>query len=393
MTSSNVHDASAQILGYEFQIRVALLKLLEEDDDNAKICVEKIDDIFACDSEGNQKLTQVKRNTRGNISDCSEDLWKTIKVWIDFAEFNSLEKTSFLIITTSKASEGSIAYNLKEGKFRNGNLALEQLIETAETSQSLKNKKSYESFLKLAPEKQKNLVNKIFIYDCSLDFEEIEIKIKKELRPAIMPDKMNKLYTKLLGWWNEEIKKCLLSEFPIFIAYNQLHHMIVDMSRECDSDSLPIDVDFLYNPSEEEINNICKDQIFIKQLRLIMVSNDSIKRAIRDYYNAYSQRSFWVREELIFINELERYERRLIDEWERLRIQMKEDMDPHAKENEKQDAGKKLYRDVENLGFPIRSRVTEPFIMRGTYHSLSNKLKVGWHVDFFDRLKYLLGGE
>lgn len=28
--------------------------------------------------------------------------------------------------------------------------------------------------------------------------------------------------------------------------------------------------------------------------------------------------------------------------------------------------------------------------MRGSYHILANQLKIGWHVDFFDRLKQLL---
>ena len=28
--------------------------------------------------------------------------------------------------------------------------------------------------------------------------------------------------------------------------------------------------------------------------------------------------------------------------------------------------------------------------MRGSYHILANQLKIGWHVDFFARLKQLL---
>lgn len=28
--------------------------------------------------------------------------------------------------------------------------------------------------------------------------------------------------------------------------------------------------------------------------------------------------------------------------------------------------------------------------MRGSYHMLANQLKVGWHIDFYDRLKRLL---
>ena len=39
------HDASNQALGYFFQLQCALLFLMESDDDDIKICVEKFDDI------------------------------------------------------------------------------------------------------------------------------------------------------------------------------------------------------------------------------------------------------------------------------------------------------------------------------------------------------------
>ena len=35
-------------------------------------------------------------------------------------------------------------------------------------------------------------------------------------------------------------------------------------------------------------------------------------------------------------------------------------------------------------------RVREAYVMRGTYHILANGLKVGWHVDFTERLQHLL---
>ncbi|MDE6851432.1 MAG: hypothetical protein K2J67_02945, partial [Lachnospiraceae bacterium] len=53
-------------------------------------------------------------------------------------------------------------------------------------------------------------------------------------------------------------------------------------------------------------------------------------------------------------------------------------------------AGKELYNNIENLELYIRERVTQPFIMRGTYHELANRLQVGWHIDFYERLHGLL---
>lgn len=58
-------------------------------------------------------------------------------------------------------------------------------------------------------------------------------------------------------------------------------------------------------------------------------------------------------------------------------------------EEEKAKAGRKLLSDIEK-DIRIRPKCEEAFVMRGSYHMLANKLKVGWHVDFFERLKGLL---
>ena len=77
----------------------------------------------------------------------------------------------------------------------------------------------------------------------------------------------------------------------------------------------------------------------------------------------------------------------------RLFLIMKENMEDYGDqltENQKQIAGRKLFGEIENLSLPIRSNVPDPFIMRGTYHELANRLVVGWHVDFMERLCELL---
>ena len=61
-----------------------------------------------------------------------------------------------------------------------------------------------------------------------------------------------------------------------------------------------------------------------------------------------------------------------------------------ATEEEKAKEGRQLFSDIEKKDIRIRPKCQEAFIMRGSYHILANQLKIGWHVDFFDRLKQLL---
>ncbi|MNL14272.1 hypothetical protein D3C87_1352040 [compost metagenome] len=81
---------------------------------------------------------------------------------------------------------------------------------------------------------------------------------------------------------------------------------------------------------------------------------------------------------------------KLIDEWERIFLAVKDEIQEGHPEEEMQKLGREIFNRIETtLELNIRPRATEPFIMRGTYHSLSNKGYVGWHPHFKDRLKEL----
>ena len=95
---------------------------------------------------------------------------------------------------------------------------------------------------------------------------------------------------------------------------------------------------------------------------------------------------------LFFRHALGQYEQRLIDEWEHAFAAMEETLSEtnNATEGEKAKEGRQLFSDIEKRDIRIRPKCQEAFIMRGSYHILANQLKIGWHVDFFDRLKQLL---
>ena len=137
-----------------------------------------------------------------------------------------------------------------------------------------------------------------------------------------------------------------------------------------------------------------KDRIFLEQLRLLQYKSRSLRIALQDYYKASMQRSSWLRQGLVFANELDTYEYRLKDAWEHEFADMEEDLKDYENptEQEKIKAGKELYHRVMDRDIRIRSRVDASYVMKGTYHRLANNLIVGWHIDFFEKLKHLLEG-
>ena len=204
-----------------------------------------------------------------------------------------------------------------------------------------------------------------------------------------MPEYEGRLMERLEGWWFKLSINALCSDSPIYITQKQVRDFIVSTGQEYTSDNLPIEEFFIEIPE----NDLSKDmQIFYEQLKLIALGSESINIALRDYLRAYKQRASWVRQKLLYINDLDKYEKRLISEWQfhfammSDRIKSNED----ASEKEKTQHGLELYDKIQNKDIPIRPKCSEPFVMRGSYHILSTQLKVGWHIDFLERLKQLL---
>ena len=79
------HQASEQMLGYLYQVRYALALLLENDNSDCQISIEKFDDVAFSKDDIPIQLIQLKHHIQhqGNLADASTDMWRTIKVWLD----------------------------------------------------------------------------------------------------------------------------------------------------------------------------------------------------------------------------------------------------------------------------------------------------------------------
>lgn len=113
-----------------------------------------------------------------------------------------------------------------------------------------------------------------------------------------------------------------------------------------------------------------------------------------DYYRAFEQRSRWAREDLLVGDEVERYERKLVDEWDRYRLAILDELDSNATEAALQQAGREIFNWMEqSADIRIRPSVSEDYVRRGSYHALADKdpAIIGWHPQFADRLAALLG--
>ncbi|MCW9705774.1 ABC-three component system protein [Fodinibius salsisoli] len=394
-------SANESVLGYLFQIRYSLYEIIKPDrDEGANISIEFLDDFDIYDSSSIRNVAQLKHHlkTTANLQNSSSDIWKTLRIWINLYQRGiiDIDETTFFLITTADISDGSIAYYLLDDDNRNIDKAVKKLTEIADNKGNKKFKKSYEAFLDLSKAEQSLLVSNIIIKGNIKPIDEINGLIKNILKYSVDDKFVDSAFSRLEGWWFQKSIEILISAKPRYIKRQTILKKIRDLASQFQIDSLPID--YLHIDLPEEQVSDYKDELFVQQLKSISTSQERIKNCIYDYYKAYKQRHDWIYEELLIDDELENYEKTLVQEWNRQITILKdeEDLDETASEEDFKKFGKKLLRWVElQANFKIRSEVKDNgYVMRGSYHMLANENdpepRVYWHPQFLEKFKQVI---
>jgi hypothetical protein len=382
-------SAVPSALGYLYQVRYALLLLIDADAD-AEITLEKLDDVGFERQGTPEELLQFKLhiNKTATLTNSCSDLWKTLRVWSTNVAAGSVqpELCRLVLVTTATAPPNSAASMLRSGSARNVAEALRLLMVVTAESTSQDNKAGYESFLALTDAQRRALLNSTFVVDRAPNVEEVGQLLDQRLRVAASTEHLKAFAERLEGWWcRRVIASWRDDKNPEVIHRRLLDAQLEDLRNQFRRDSLP--ADFLDAKAVEEGKLPDKNSLFIEQLRRIRLGAPRVQDARIDFYRAFQQRSRWIREELIWQGELEQYDDRLLEQWKHLFYAMVEDGEG-LDDAEKSKRGRALYTallDVERH-IPIRTEFQHPYVMRGSYHMLANAPHLCWHPDLQERL-------
>ncbi|MDU2065923.1 MAG: ABC-three component system protein [Sporomusaceae bacterium] len=387
------YSAEASALGYIYQVRYALYYLLTIGDEHS-VSIECLDDISFEKAGTVSELLQLKHHLvrKASLTDMSVDLWKSLRVWSNYLLENQKELPILKLITTAMAPKESAAYYLRP-ECRDEANALNRINLASQTSENTALKDCFNKFNLLNQHQKQLLISKIIILDGSPFISNLENMIKKELRLAVLPNHIQGLYERLEGWWLNKAILYLNRKSSEPIDGLEVHYKINDIAKSFEPEALPID--FLDIEPPDMPDPINDSRLFVKQLREISVDTKRIEYAIKDFHKAFTQRSRWTREELLIDQEIEVYEKKLIGEWERFSLAIKEDLPAESSEEILKKIGRKVYNWVEfTAQIPIRPKCNEAYVMRGSYHMLANEdpPRVWWHPSFKERITALLGG-
>lgn len=384
-------SAGPQAAGYFYQARHALLIVLSGPDD-LELVVEGLDDIQTTSAQ-RQTLSQLKHHIGrvAQLTDSSADLWKTLKVWSTYkADGRIVPQTALVLVTTSLAPPGSAASFLRPDPKRDEKAALRLLRSAAGKSKSKNLASAFSAFASLSGAQQEDLISIVQVIDASPNLTNIVAEIRKWVRNATHPDFVDAVLERLEGWWFAQVADQLTGARHGPISGVEVRIRLNAIAEEYRADHLPIEFLTALPPSIDVGGD---SRQFVRQVREVTDHPIRIEKAIIDYYRAYEQRSRWLREDLLLQADLDDYESRLVDEWQRIRASLEDEGNPASADN---DAcvkfGRKMLKWVESeADVRIRDRVTEGYVMRGSYHLLADQPepRVWWHPYFVRRLQEL----
>lgn len=396
------YSAGEQALGYIYQSRLALLHLLQLPEDTA-VFLEKDDDLDFIDGSGGKSLASLKHKAVGDkLNDLSTDFWKSVNIWLERykRDGRAASNVRFFLFTTGTVSADSFLARLLPGRpVAPGDAAA--LTEMADAT--LAKSKSQligpiaTAFNELADAEKQDFLERILIFDGSPRIGDISATIRDKHMRSIRRQHREFIFERLEGWWTDAVIKQLTGVRTEGIFGYEVSDKLSSIAEEYKADNLPIS--FRGKVPAEEIDTESDPRLFVAQLREIGISSNRIRSAVLDYYRAFKQRSAWARENLLVSGEVEEYEDRLADEWTRYKDVVFEKLKDDSAEDALREAGRMLYDwaefetgKIESLR--IRARVTEPYVLRGSFHVLADATpepRVHWHPRFLDRLGKVLG--
>jgi len=390
--NENKFDATASMLGYLYQARYALylsLRKIREvtDPDEFFVSIEKLDDIAFESGSNPVELLQTKyHGSAGNLTDRSSDFWKTIRVWADAIANNTVNGAAinFTLVTTQGAPAVGVVASLIPGQERDIEAIKYALNDIAKETGNATNAAAYFAYDSLPDWRKDQLIRAINILCRSKNILDLTDLMKKELRTTVDKKFEDAFLTRLEGEWFKRFIAAMSSTQDKEICLGEIVSIIDDLRSQFSIANLTADYADL-EPEDIDVEN--DERVFVEQLRLVGASSMAIRGAIVNYYRAYEQRSRWSRDGLVKPGELKTYLKRLEEEWQNHYSLMFPDFDLAATDQCKK-FGRDVYTKCQNEGaLAIRKDFNHQYVARGSYHSLADDMKIGWHPNFQDLLR------
>lgn len=389
--------------GYIYQFEIGLLELTNLNQGEA-ISIEHVDDVAILDAKGTYIFTiQAKHSittSASNFGNTSEDLWKTLNIWISKLDSGVLKKGNrFKAITNKTIPKNAIIKNFGLKSFNEIILEIERIKKDQEDklSEKLKLGEKGNSHKKTIDWINNVLSKKTQLQIIVENFEILEItKVKERFLNKVFANTAEQsikdnIYHTFLGWIQDKSKEYWLDKKEAifkkedfdtkFNSIRDNHSLINAIFRG---------KNLIENENPIDIDSINRDEIYIRQIVDIdrFEKEDILKKAILDFIYKDIEMVYQIKNSSTLTRtDFEKFEEKCQEYWENIRRK-------HIRKN----ISNYSVDDLNELAITIYDEImielkldfqdcwgfndTNRYIQNGTFLGLTNTLKIGWHPEW-----------
>ncbi len=375
------HAAPGPYLGFALQ-PVRLCFHLLTCPSGAKVSLEHLDDVAIHYPDGTVTLEQTKSALKHNpLSDWSRDFWKTIANWLLGISTGQIvpSKSTFQLYVTPP-HKGGWAQALSDAATEAEVAALTATIKAKHAK--LKKPKNCESSIQCflnAPNDDRNALITRFKL---LSEDEYPVDVLSELiKTAVDPKMIDPLCHAAIGMAKERADRLIRDGKPAVIEGDEFKVSFRSFVRKTNIPGML--ASFTPIPPKSDVEELLSARpTFIRQLEIIEVAERERVRAVSDYLRTSADKSAWAEQGLIFEGSLSEWDDDLVRRhgliWGEIR-------DVHS-DKDAVVRGRITYHRCAQLQAPFEGREVPGHFVHGSFNSLADIMRVGWHPDYHSLL-------
>lgn len=394
MSTSYHSGAAGSLAGFTWQKWKALLALLMMREEGV-VELEGDDDVVVLNLNGEIITSYQHKHSlvSGTITTKSTELWKTIRVWSEVRKKASPD-TKFILATTDTASSSLIPFrDSTDSSPTNADIdqCEKAMSDIAKSNRNKELTECYKSWQGMNVGQRKKLLKNFRLADNNPKLNKIDEEILEAViyRTSLSANRAIQVQERMLGWFEREVSYRLNLKGCKFTSKE--FKAILERFRD---EALPPPIVFRSGADEYTDEEVLKEKqtnpMYLKQLELLAASEELYEEALVNVLRARTERQNILDAGMSGQNDVDLFDRELLGTWTRLYLRyVRSRTVPATNEEANRKIGWRIYDGC--MGYSayigLTRIVTPAYLSCGSFHLLSDHLKVGWHPEFESRLR------
>lgn len=389
-------NVPGQFYGYSLQITRVIAHFLRARQGQA-VSIEHLDDVATHTNEGVIAEQDKSGLAHNPVADRSPELWKTLANWVRSIRGGALKSDTKFLLYVAQNHHGIVIDSIHGVSNKADADALVLALRTKFWGDAP------EFALKASlPSGLSEHVNEVLsasddvlaLLFTNLTLENGSGAPNNDLAAlpgmaAISEEKKEDVLKYLLGWAKKFIDKCIEESRPPIIPWAEFQKQLVAAAKKFDRS------ENVLAPSPAEITQTDIDRelrarTYVRQLEAVKCGDTELVRAVNDYLRSAVDRTTWSERGDVLEGSFTEFEDGLERAWQSQRMRVEIEQRSASEE----DRGHLLYANCSGLQqMRLQGKDVPGYFVPGSFHTLADSLRVGWHPRYRDIISRLgLGG-